>query len=642
MIAQNFLVVLFYGAYMFLPGYVILWSLNKTKYLLPLSFGFSLSVLVLSEAILFLVLEEWSVKHWVSVSHGAITSFFVVGLMRRYSGMKPSLNSTIGTPLLLGGVIALSGFVVYHLWAGPYTEVPADFWSRIGDVNEIWEGMAQANAGGLSVLATGDRFFVPFLHALVAEVFGYPPIQMVSAATLATTTVFLGIAYWFSVNIFLTFRWSTIRTIATAILAVWLYVIVFGVASFSYIRYYAYFPHIIGFSLLLVTVILYQKLLDGCHETMWLASCVLLFCLTMFLMNKQEALFAVAMICGLSAWRFFRDVFAEKKSINELAQRGEKIGKSIMFLSAIGATLLFLIRPRGDAVYPHIISFDLGSLELLVANPFLRLWDTIGLFGLLVYFGYALRLKIFAKKDLLNFGMAIPIITLLNPMFVELFLRLGSWDSIWRMAFLIPTPIIGAVLISEYTRDLQKSKSIAKRVGSGVVLISLLISVLPYKSPSGFYSESRVPSLMPLNDKAGLQLWADLIGQLHNIPGKRHVITDPITGYVVNSVTKHSGKKDGKGIGDKSSWQLGRTVFARDYSDRLLSDRMTGSLLILNKRDGPKSWVGETSGHWRDDILEVSSEYPVEIWTLIENNPKRFKLLWSADKIELYELIKVP
>jgi hypothetical protein len=129
--------------------------------------------------------------------------------------------------------------------------------------------------------------------------------------------------------------------------------------------------------------------------------------------------------------------------------------------------------------------------------------------------------------------------------------------------------------------------------------------------------------------------WGDLMDFLKSLPkSDAAVLTDPITGYIVNAMTQHEAYnyKFFPGIGYHSN----PFVFG-DYTDKPLT-RYPGSLLIVNRRNGGHSRIGQLSGHWYPDVLYVSHHYPRALVDHLEENPDDYHLLWRRDRISVYQL----
>ena len=126
--------------------------------------------------------------------------------------------------------------------------------------------------------------------------------------------------------------------------------------------------------------------------------------------------------------------------------------------------------------------------------------------------------------------------------------------------------------------------------------------------------------------------WDDLIEELR-VFRYRHVLTDPVTGYVITAMTKNRtfGFKF-HGSGDL----LNPNVPA--YGSNSFEDYV-GWLLVLNLRNGGYSENGSQSGHWPGDALKTSKFYSAQLVEFLENPPPHIQLIWESDSIKLFEIV---
>jgi hypothetical protein len=116
--------------------------------------------------------------------------------------------------------------------------------------------------------------------------------------------------------------------------------------------------------------------------------------------------------------------------------------------------------------------------------------------------------------------------------------------------------------------------------------------------------------------------------------GKKWVITDPVTGYMISALTRHYSPRK------KFHRHWGGYVEMNydDYSSHPF-DRHKGKLFVINKRNGGESTTGRRARHWSEDILQLEKfYYSPKLENYISENPERFELLWEQDKIMVYRL----
>ena len=148
---------------------------------------------------------------------------------------------------------------------------------------------------------------------------------------------------------------------------------------------------------------------------------------------------------------------------------------------------------------------------------------------------------------------------------------------------------------------------------------------------------SRLPSLVSIDQSNGSLLWADLVEYIESLEGNQVFVTDSATNYVLSTALKHQGLPR-----PKERWQHDYNFFEGDYKDKLLYWGMDDKLLVVNNRDGALSANGELSGHWPADILKVSKTYPPDLLDFIDNRPLDFRLMWQNDGIRIYRILRNP
>jgi hypothetical protein len=608
-----------------------------------ISYGISISLLVITQLLASSLGS--SLANWWLLLHIFVLIFVISALVIRYLDGSKRVRSAKNFELqkIVGWVAVMVPFAVYHWLIGPYTEVPSDFWSHLGLVKEQLSMIETGGFSGLSenwVDVIGRGTAVPFFHGVISDNLGVPPIKLVRSATLVTSVILLTMIYCFTLRITRNFPLSKSMSASVGCAAVVLFVVGYGVSSFSYIRYYAYFPHLLNLSLVFVIVGLYVDYLGDRETDKKSLAVIAILLVTVLLVNKQELLFALVLLLSLSIWRLVRILVSKEASDKILLVRARVMGSLSIVAILVGLGVGFLMFESGHWGRPHVL--DLGRLSeilrgLPVANPGLRFWDTLGLHGVVIYCWYFYYWARFIRADYINVAMFSPLITLLNPIFVLWFLHIGSWDSVWRFAYLMPVPIVGGILVGLTVQDLIKWRCHPRSLPGGLFLVAGVVTLMPFDTPLISNDNSRFPSLVRVEQSNGALLWGDLIEAVEVVQGKRNLITDSITNYVLSSATKHGGKWE-----PKERWQRRRELFGGDYKDRLLYYGVDNSLLIINQRDGSLSETGKRSGHWWRDVLKVSQLYPRDIVQFVEERPDDFRKLWNNKGIVVYEVLRDP
>ncbi len=636
----NLAAVAIYTAYLLLPGYIFctLAGIRRNRFLL--TYGISFTILILTQLLVRIsggTLGEWYV--WLHASIAILmASGFVAGYrQRRLTGTRLKI-----TPLV-GFIVIIVLFTSYHLLVGPYTEIPSDLYWHLGRVKNASASICSGSVPSISLnqfnIAGGIHLrTVPFLHAVVACELEVQPITLLPAATLVSSLIFLGTTYWFTFRVIATSKLSTVAKMSAAVLTVLFTLLWLGVDTFSYVRYYAYFPSIFNFSLLFVTMALFLDFLErrqnGLIKQLFIPLLLLSLLLVMWVVHQQELLFTLILFSGIAFWRMVRSFRGAKGIPQPLSCKSRVLG--ILMIVAILLTLLltFINSNPGPWGRRHII--DLGHLlpvvrALPIANPSFRFWDTLALFGFIVYLWYFFRYHWFTKIDYLTVAMISPLITLFNPLFVLWFLHVSRWDLIWRISYLMPLAMAGAFLVVFSFARARKSKNNWQKIITLLLLIALFGSLLPFDGTYIYNHNSRMGSLSSIDKVAGAGLWADLVEAVESVEGNRAIAADGSTYFLLSSSTHHASSIDHASTG-KTHY-----VFTKDNMQALLP--RSGDLLVVNRRDGVKTMSAQLSGHWRADVLEVSKYYPKELDDFIVLHSDHFKLLWSKDRIWLYEIL---
>ena len=672
-------VVFLYLGYLVLPGYIALCFAKIRRNRFLLGYGISFSLLVITQ--IPIRVFGGSPALWFWVVHIAIATLLVTSWLYGRSRSIPPVfkkGRTRRRTQYAGFIAVLIGFSIYHLSVGAYTEIPSDFWVHLGDT---WNELININKGvlpgnGLDIAEIINGNYASFLHAVAANLLQSNPLWLVPGATLSTSIIFLGATYWFTFRIISTVRLSRESKIAIATLTTILTVLSFGVSTFSYVRYYAYFHSILNFPLIYLSLLLLIDYLERPQGNAIRLLPIPVFLLTMGIVHKQEALFTLVLLFGVAIWRMIRTFQFSRSIPKSLWRRTRILGLSAVTILPLVLIYTFLklnmvIPESGDLlglprgiwlfqrdVFQKIVVIDLGHIVpflkgLPITNPGLRFWNVLAPFGVVVYLWYFSRRRWFAGIDYINVGMVSPLLTLFNPIFVIWFLHLMTADVLWRMSYLMPLSLVAAFLIVYSFADAYKASDRWKLLTPILVTLVLVVSLLPLAPGLSFFenrirfidlknNNSRLPSLYSIHETNGAGLWEDLIRAVEKISGNRVILADGVTRYVLSNATPHR-----QGVGGKELW---RSELAPDFLDRphkgdpkknLRAYQQGGDLLVINKRDGAHSDTGSISGHWPEDILSISKYYPIELVEYASEDgrgSKYFQTGFSGDRIWIYEI----
>lgn len=639
---DHLLVVLIYFGYLFLPGYFLVVSAGIRWNRFLLSYSISISVLVFTLTVSRLFSNN--IFHWIVTLNIAIAVIVILSLYlskknttSRSQYLQRALQNFSRRCLPLVAVtILLTGFSIYHFLVGPYTEIPSDFWQHLARVGaELVNISDNASAPSLGSLisTTGNPIYVG--HAVVAFLIGTNPLYLAGPATLVTTGIFLATIFWFTFELLSQYRVSDRLRVAGALLAAILTFLSFGTATFSYLRYYAYFPTIFAFPLIYASVAILLKFLERPKFSCFQLLLIPIFLIAMALIHRQEALLTLILLTGIVCVRGIRSYFTNTMMSTTLKHRARLSMRFSLALLIIVTIYTFVSRSMNPwANTPHVL--DVGQFfppfsGVPIDNPTFRFWDTLGYFGLLVYSWFVIRWRSLLRSDFLSAGMLMPFFTNLNPVYAMLFLHFGTATTLWRTAYLMPLAIAGAVLIITSLRTSTSERTNHQRFLGYIFSLFLIISLVPWHYNDRFNRTSRIPSLLPTHETSGIGLWDDLIQQIELIQNDmpvRRILTDSVTGFVLHSATRNEIKR----------WTDGE-YFPKhhpDYRDDFLVSDYNYSLLVINRRNGKTTNSALYASHWRPDILDVSQVYPPDLEDFIARRDTLFKLLWKNNNIQIY------
>ena len=651
----NVTAAIIYASYLLLPGYFYCLASCVSRNRFLLSYGISFSLLVVTQ--IFVRSYGGSIIQWYALLHSAIVVLIAVGLLMRFQRTKSVGAGFRWNFSIIGFLVVVGAYGLYHLIVGPYTEIPSDIYDHLSRVKMVSESVCDGNVAqiddGWTIILSGFSrialFVVPFFHASVACALNVHPMTLLPAATLVSSLIFVSAIYWFSMRLVASARMTIPFKVVASIFSVLFTVLWFGVATFSYVRYYAYFPSIYNFVLLFCTVCLLLDYLESARTRYVNLILIAIFMFVMRLVHEQEMFFALVLCCGIIVVRSIKTFKPYVVPRRALVLRARLLALVVIVTTI--ALSLFILEQRsmvagqyfynpGAVQFSHVISLERISpllKSLLIANPELRFWDTLSLYGVCVYFLYIFRYKWFSRIDYLTVAMASPVLTLLNPIFVVVFLHIvtdGGWDVVWRFSYLMPLGIVGGLLVGVSLWQYRKKQSFGNLVVMLFIPILLLGVLFPFETPYVSNKNSRLGSLMHVDKTAGAGLWKDLVLAANSVSGDRILYADGVTRYVLGALTHHH-------VPSRKSYDFDHAPLeVTAYPSKVESmSKDSGALLVINRRNGSETMSSRLSGHWPIDILQVSKSYPTELDQFIDEHKEKFKLLWSQDKIWLYEVL---
>jgi len=533
-------------------------------------------------------------------------------------------------PRANGPTLALfAALAAYLWWAGPYLEVPADAWWHLGEVRAFVTALGKAGAVLDPAWLGQDRAWY-FLYAELCRWSGLALEHSTAWVAFAGGLAVLWCYHGFAVHVFSRARLGTVEPRLLAAVAVLFFLAHFGVSVFSWLRYYSFAPALLNLTVFLGAIALFTQALDagrGWRGDLALAAGL---GLAAFVAHRQEAIFAAVMaFIVLLAY-----VLVERMRgpATGTGRRARLVLAGVAVAGYAVAHLLAAAYVRRNS--PELETAWLAPLsfprDAFVVAPGGHVYQALTAWGLAVYLMFAWRWRRFAGSAYLLGGMLVPVVTLFNPLFVDLFLRFAYPEVLWRFVYLVPLSLVGAVLFVDAARELSGKAGRVAQLRGALACTALLALLLPWHTPLGDLPYSRFVTLGRVDVTNSARLWDDLYEELRRRPPGR-VLTDPVTGYTLPALTGHRYR------GFKFYVAPRYPLQSKHYAPRDFA-RYDGMLLVINRRNGRGSRAGRVSGHWPADVMRVSRYYSPELLEFVQANPALFRKTWERDRIAIYEI----
>ena len=623
-----------------LPGFALSqWIqtgwVQRSRFLFSLGFSYAVFALVVG------------IFQTLSLSFAAFLTFIISALAitgilsviairaRTFEIEKTCLAQSFIIPFLIVLVIS-----IYHLVVSAYSEIPADIYAHLGYFQRAFELQQNGSIGEGSL----QQFFMQkglvwyHLLAFCANISGASIEAVVELTTWLTKTLFLLSVYFFCLSVFKRNNHANL----IAILGVIFLSLHMGINVFAFIRYYSFAPAMLNFILYFSAVVVFLNLIKE-QRSMALIQQLFYIAVLVFAtaaVHTQETLFIIV-ICSLIALvDVTQSILARRDGTK--ARFSSHFSTLVLLIAVLGFAIIYVIARQELTRAPNVgwRLWEFGVInewlpKLTILNLKYQFIRVITLWGLLVYIAAIFYWRDIRQNAFLVAGLISPLFTLMNPFFVDLFLRLDNSTTLWRMSYLIPLHFIAAFLVVKMAQDFRlKSEWGFKKVFSCVFIVFSVALLMPFKNTYAGLHYSRFPTLISVDSQNGYDHLTDAISALKNI-GERHIIlTDPVTGYVVSGMTHHHSYRH------KFLPRRYLNFTFEDYSDFPLR-KHKGKLLLVNARSGKHSEVGGLSRHWSENVLDVSPYYPQALKKHLASNPKSFSLLWKSkdDDMRLYKIL---
>lgn len=607
------------AAVFLLPGVLLALVINAQRLLLPsaviLGYSWILSWSILARA------TGFSTSLLVGAFVTATLGLLIFVILRRAHLLFEWRRCLVPISALLAFAL------VYLLIVGPYDELPGDVYQHLTYLSNEYERYMTGAPGRLvDSLFLFDKSLRHWyvINAAVASAVGVPPHKFMAAMGTYHVLTLIAVIAVVTLHQVSELRWRREAKWAVVIAAVLFFVLHFGLGIFSYVRYYSIAPTIGAYAIYLSGIALYIDYLRGRQGT----GAIVLVVLAGFLaalIHLQEALYLGLMI-GMSTLVVTWD--SRGYLLAQRARRVLTLGVGIAVLGTIGVIYTFLEQSPRLPIAPMQVPLSdfLPFLRnLYIPNPVGQVYQVITVWGVLV-----IALAIYWRADLksatlLRAGLwSLPLIVF-NPIFTHFFLRLAHPEVLWRVAFILPLAMLGGFVI---VRCLYPVRPLG--IALAVVLV-LALAPLDFRYFANPYSKWHM--LRPVPEENTWRHWEDLSQFLAGLSTSEEIITDPLTGYVIDATTYQHRTVDRWKFMAYGGYLLGDEVLTLQSLKRY-----DGMLLIVNDRVGGWSTTGALGRHWRPDQLNPTLHYSPAFRTILSENAGAFIPVWSQDNVVVYRV----
>ncbi|MDZ7841082.1 MAG: hypothetical protein U5R46_09745 [Gammaproteobacteria bacterium] len=632
---------------LFLPGRALTSVMRLSACRTTASIALSLSVLVLSlllartaglgvQGFGYLLAGTWAL-----VAAAAAMAWWLKPPIPEQDDRESVWDGTWIVPVLTLGAVA-----GYMLWAGPYIEVPSDAWWHIARINDRLDMVADGSIG--SVRAVTDMFEkqAAYWHTIAAyflHITGTGLEPGLQHLAMANTLLFCAGIYSFALFVFrdvVVRRWTK-HWVAAA--TVFFFFAHFGISVFSYVRYYIFAPTVLNY-IVYFAAVAYTLNYIRRGECVWWTPVVTLFLgVIAALVHMQEAVFIATMSGAMVLVEFLRVyafrtgmVVAQGPVLPEWATHRRVVTLLAVFVITYGLLHIWAFlevtrhNPLNHGVMADIRHYLPFLQNLYILKPNHQFYQVITVWGVLVYILFLAGVKRFAQSPFLIAGMAMPLLTVFNPVFTDFFLRFSWPEVLWRMCYMLPLPFVGAYFLVKSLAGVFRAPGGPGKGASLVAAMALLALLFPFQGTYFISPYSKIYTLAPVAAGNDHRIWRDLLRFLDNEPAAR-IVTDPVTGYVINGLTAH--RYPGYKFYGSRTMGVDREAYsAADFR------HAHGGLVVINRRDGAASETGRHGRHWPADVMQVSGHYSPAFVRFVVERPGMFKPLWEQDQVAVYRI----
>jgi len=629
---EGFSVAVVYVCSLLLPGALAVYLARITRHRFLIAYAISVGVLTFSQVPARLgggTILTWMYSYIFLLALVLLAST-VSGRIFRENATEQASTTTlnpwsVSKDVLPAFFITLAAWVAFYTYIGPYTEIPSDFWQHAiafkrelaSIANGSIRGYAVNDVSLASIRKLLDREYVHSWYALSSYAFSVEDMSLWFGIQLASSTIFLASFFGFCFAQ-LPPSWSTKKRALLCAIGTLVQLIWFGVGDWAFVRYYAVAPVIFALPLFFLGTLLFIDILKSKRYLITNALGIFFIAILCGLLHQQEAMY-------LATVTFVISVFAAGQTI--WPRQSPWPTQQTLFIRRLGVALLglavlasayVLLNVSFKTIHPGVLS-SLSSkmISIQVMNLDRNILQSIALPGALSYLLLILNWKTLRRYPYVIAAALIPPLVLLNPLALEIIMRVVYSAAVWRFVFLVPTALILLICLGEsHTTGPSARRSVTLLVCG----ISMLLA-LPVPHPYASHILNRAGSFQKLEVNQSLSWLADVEDFLRGQPSQK-ICTDPVTSYVLRANTRHY-------VPGYKFYLKSRS--GRDFSampDQELSENTQDCLVIANLRDGPTSTTVKSLQHWPADVLKVSRYYPDKFSDTLEK--LGLKKLWFS------------
>ncbi len=441
---------------MTLPGAGLSYILNLDTCRVAISIALSFGV-----AVLVMAATRAAGLHVPGFLYGLLFVYLLIvaGVVTTWRFRRiPSLRPSRPVAVHAVPALALGAMGAYMVWAGPYTEVPADAWWHIGRINDRLEDVAEGVLGltpSFGAVFDKSAGYWYTLAAIFLHFTGYGIEPGLDYLALASTLLFCAGVYAFAHYVFQDVVDNLWMRHWVAAAGVFFFVTHFGLSVFSYVRYYAYAPTILNYIVYLGAMACVLGFIRRDEGGWHLLAVAAVLAMVAAMVHTQEAAF-IAVMSGamvlIEAVRLYR-VRAGGRGIASVSRvdRKERRIHLLLAICLVGYVSVhvwaYLAVTRHNPLTHNLLADVKEYLpfirNLYVLKPGNQFYQVLTVWGVLVYVLFLWRFRDFSRSPYLVAGMAIPLLTVFNPVFTDFFLRFSWPEVLWRMCYMLPLPFIG-------------------------------------------------------------------------------------------------------------------------------------------------------------------------------------------------------